>query len=386
VSAYLDIYSESLNKQGEELCGDTVRTYRNAHSSILVLSDGLGSGVKANILATITSEILLTMLKENVSLSDAIATMIGTLPVCQDRKAAYATFTVVRFNHETSAFKVYNFENPPVMLFRHGKLATLHRRAEQVCDRRIMTTEGVLENGDFLGVVSDGVLHAGPGNEMNMNWGWDQFATHVEHCFLQGPANARFVVHNSLARTRELYAGNVRDDATFLGAFLRQVRPLMVFTGPPLDRSKDAVYVRKLLDFAGRRIVCGGTTAEMVATRAGEMIESDMTTMRDDVPPVGYMHSVDLVTEGILTLARTLDVLNSHVERGEDLPTDRNAAVLLAREFLQADTIHFIVGDTVNPYYQNPQLPRNVSIRRALVEQIAAVLRGRNKEVVIEHC
>lgn len=385
MNAYLDVYTESLNKSGEELCGDTVRTYRNQHSSMLVLSDGLGSGVKATILATITSEILVTMLKEEISLADVIETMAGTLPICQDRKAAYATFTVVRFNQDTGAFKVYNFENPPVMLFRRGKLEQLDRRAERVCGRTIMTTEGVLKVGDFLAVLSDGVLHAGPGIELNMSWGWEQFARHIEECFLRGPANARFVVHNGLAHTRELYAGNVRDDATFLGAYLREVNPLIVLTGPPSDRSADAAFIETLLHFHGRKVVCGGTTAQMVANRLGEVIETDATTMRDDIPPVGYMHGVNLVTEGILTLARTLEVLAAHVEHGADLPNDRNAAVLLAREFLQADSIHFVVGETVNPYYQNPQLPRNVSIRRALVEQIATVIRARNKEVVIEH-
>lgn len=386
MKAYVDIYSESLTKHGEELCGDTVRTYRTPHSSMLVLSDGLGSGVKANILATITSEILVTMLKQDVALADVIETMVDTLPICKERNAAYATFTVVRFNHDTGAFKVYNFENPPVMLFHGGRLAKLDRRAERVSGRTIMTTEGTLNVGDFLAVLSDGVLHAGPGIEMNMAWGWEQFARHLEDCFLRGPANARFVVHNGLARTRELYAENVRDDATFVGAYVRKVNPLMVLTGPPRDRSADATCIRRLLEFQGRRIVCGGTTSEMVANWIGEVIETDATTMRDDVPPVGYMHGIDLVTEGILTLARTLDLLTPHVQEGSEIPNDRNGAVLLARELLEADSVHFVVGDTVNPYYQNPQLPRNVSIRRAIVEQIAALLRGKDKHVTVEYC
>ncbi|HYG98191.1 MAG TPA: SpoIIE family protein phosphatase [Terriglobales bacterium] len=386
MSAFLDAWSESLNRSGEELCGDTARIYRNGQSSILVLSDGLGSGVKANILSTLTSQILVSMLKRDVPLADVIQTVVATLPVCTARQIAYATFTVVQFDHASCTFKITNFDNPPVLYYRQGKLVKLDPRRERIFDREIRIAEGKLEMGDFLGLISDGMLHAGPGRQFNPAWSWDALGKYLEGVFRLGPGNARYVVHSGIKKTRDLYGADVQDDATFLGAFLRQTKALTVFTGPPLDRDKDKTQIERFLGTPGRRVVCGGTTAEMIAAHLGETIESDDSTRRDDVPPVGYLGGVDLVTEGILTLARALDhVRTSHGNAGH-LPSDRNAAVLLAREFLQADSVHFIVGDTVNPYYQNPQLPRNVSIRRALVEQIAHELREKNKVVSVEYC
>ncbi|MGL5196719.1 MAG: SpoIIE family protein phosphatase, partial [Chroococcales cyanobacterium] len=204
--------------------------------------------------------------------------------------------------------------------------------------------------------------------------------------FLTQTRNARRIVQKTIAETHSLYGGKIGDDATFVGVYVRQRNPLMIFTGPPLDKSLDQQYVERLLTFEGRKVVCGGTTGNIVAKYLGETIEMDISTMRRDLPPIGKLSTIDLVTEGILTLSKCLEVLkncNCDITR---LPSDQNGSVLLAKEILQADSILFMVGQKINEFYQNPLLPKNISIRRSLVEEVVKFLRDKQKEVTLEYC
>ncbi len=383
---FLDVYSASLNKTGEELCGDKVKTLKTESKTLVVMSDGLGSGVKANILATLTAEIIITMLRADVPLKEVIATVIGTLPICRVRKVAYATFTIVEIDHATNCFKVTNFDNPPVVYVRGGRSQALAGVTEQILNRSIHVAEGCLERGDFLAVVSDGVLHAGLGTTLNFGWGWDNLARHIEQQFLYAAPAARLVVEDIIRETRTLYGSRVGDDATCVGILVRDRHSLIVFTGPPLNESADDHYIERVLNFDGRKVVCGGTTGNLVAAYLGEPIRTDLATLREDVPPIGVLPPIDLLTEGIITMARAMEYMRDSQADPHWLPRDRNGAVLLARELLSADSIFFLVGQKINEFYQNPLLPRNLSIRKNLVEEIAAFLRQHQKEVRIEYC
>lgn len=384
---FLDIYNLSLNKKGEELCGDQVKFRKAENKTIVVLSDGLGSGVKANILATLTTEILINMLNtEDVSLEEVIETVIGTLPICQVRKIAYATFTVIQINPKNNKFLVINFDNPPVFYFKKGKLVKLETRTEKILDKKITFSEGQLEKGDFLGAISDGVLYAGLGVSLNFGWGWENIAKHIESLFINHTHTARNIVQNVIKKTHNLYGGKIGDDASFVGIYVRKRNPVMIFTGPPLDENKDFEYVDKLLDFRGRRVVCGGTTGNIIASFLGETIEMDITTMTKEMPPIGKLSGIDLVTEGILTISKCTEILkkcNCDIGR---LPNGKNGAVMLAKEILEADSISFLVGQKINEFYQNPLLPKNISIRRSIVEDLVQYLREKQKEVTIEYC
>ncbi|XWX60398.1 SpoIIE family protein phosphatase [Desulfitobacterium sp. AusDCA] len=93
----IDIGYHSLNKYGEELCGDHIELVRqNDDSVVMVLADGLGSGVKASILSTLTSKIISTMMAQSMNLEECVLTVAETLPVCEVRKVAYSTFTLIR--------------------------------------------------------------------------------------------------------------------------------------------------------------------------------------------------------------------------------------------------------------------------------------------------
>jgi hypothetical protein len=383
---HYDIHSVSLNHQGEELCGDQVKVVRSPDKTLVVLSDGLGSGVKANILARLTAEILVTMLRERVPLKDVLETVVGTLPTCKVRQIAYAAFVVVEIEQATGRFQVINFDCPPPFLLRAGKLVRIEPRVETILGRELRLSGGTLERGDFLGIISDGVLYAGMGVTMNFGWGWEQIGDYLEQIASSRPASASAVVRRLMEKTNSLYSGQPGDDATLAGVLAREPHRLMVFTGPPTDKNLDEQCVERLLHFEGRKVVCGGTTGNIVANHLGETVDLDLTTLREDVPPIGSLPHIDLMTEGILTLARTLRLLKESHGDASRVMLDRNGASLFARELLRADSILFLAGEQVNPFYQNPLLPRNISIRHNLIEQVAEVLTGFHKTVQIEWC
>lgn len=379
-----DFHTICLNKDGEELCGDQVRVSFSNEKIRMVLSDGLGSGVKANILSTLTAEIIINMMREEAPLPDIIETIVGTLPTCKVRKMAYATFTVIEIERKTGRSHIYNFDNPAVLYFHNGASVQFPERVENIGGRKIMITECQLEAGDFIAVVSDGVVHAGLGNIMNFGWSLPNVAKFIEGIYKYHPSSARPLVQRTMGHTRELYGDCPGDDASMVGILLRASRKAMVFTGPPLDEANDAILTQRLMAFDGERIICGGTTANIVATCTGQNVVTDMASLREDVPPIGQLDGIDLVTEGILTLNRTSEWIDQSGGNINNLPEDNNGAYLLTKALLNADEIVFLVGQKVNPFYQNPLLPVSISIRKYLIEKIAGQLRQMNKHISVE--
>jgi hypothetical protein len=386
MATFLDVYQRSLNKHGEELCGDQTRVYKSPYKTTIVLSDGLGSGVKANILATLTSEIIMTMVREGVELKEILQTVIRTLPIDRVQRIAYATFTILSIDQETLDFNLVNFDNPAPFVVNSAKIALLATTSQKILGKQITTSQGKLAPGDFIGLCSDGILYAGPTQILNYAWAWDDVAAHIQALYERPIYFAHSLVNDVVATTAQLYGQYVWDDATFVGVYARHRRDLMVFTGPPIDNGFDYVYVDRLLDFAGRKVVCGGTTANIVGAYLGKEVETLLGSMDDDVPAIGRLPKIDLVTEGVLTLAAALELVEKSAGKIENLKPSKNGAYLLASEFLNADAIQFLVGQSVNPAFHNPLLPKNVSIRRYLIEHIADALMSLNKDVKVEYC
>lgn len=381
---FYEVFPYSLIRHGEEVCGDHVKIFRAPGKTMAVLSDGLGSGIKAAILARLTTEIIVTMLQASAPLQEVLATVTGTLPTCRVRGLAYATFAILQIEHQTGQFQLVSFDSPPPVLLKNREPHRLEPRPVTLGDKSLLVSEGVLHDGDFLGLMSDGVLYADKTPVMNPNWDWNEIAACLATAAKAGRGSAQGLVQAVMQKTRRRYGDCVGDDATFVGVLARKPRRLMVFTGPPTEKKRDEACVDRLLRFDGRRVVCGGTTANIVAEYWGEPVRTEERTAREGIPPIASLPDIDLVTEGILTLARTLEILKESQGNSRRLPVDRNGAVLLARELLRADTITILAGESVNPYYQNPQLPRTISIRRSLVTQIADLLSHHHKEVTLE--
>lgn len=373
---------KQLQKHGEELCGDNVAIARHADSVTLALSDGLGSGVKANILSTLTTRIVMHLMENDLSLGEVVETLSKTLPVCEIRKLAYSTFAIGQFFSEGRA-RVVEFDTPPLILLRQRKSVPVPHEERQIEGKTIHESELKLETGDWIVFVSDGVVNAGIGGLYPLGWGLDQVVRFLEeHC--HPDFTAQELAEKVAQAVWDLYCHRPGDDVSVVVIKVRHKLMATVLTGPPADLNADKEVVTRFAQRTGFLAVCGGTTAKIVAHQLGSRpLEVDLATMKADVPPLARIEGVDLTTEGILTLTKTNDLLHSGADK-EMVKFDADGASALLRLCLDVDHIHFIVGLSVNPAHQNPDLPRQLGMKLAVVREIADELRKRGKEVTIE--
>jgi len=378
---YYEWGTKQLRKQGEELCGDSIAVTRHADSVTLALSDGLGSGVKANILATLTTQIAMRMLEGNLSLGEVVQTLSETLPVCAVRKVAYSTFAIAQFFSQGSA-RVVEFDSPPPILLRGRKVQPVDYEERRIDGKTIHEAVLELVDGDWVVFLSDGVLNAGIGGVYPLGWGWEQAARFLE-THAHRDLSAEDLAGKVAEAVGELYADRPGDDVSIAVIKVRHKRVANVLTGPPSQREEDREWVEHFSQRLGRRVVCGGTTAKIVARLMGQKLEVDLGTVTEEVPPLARLPGVDLVTEGILTLTRVRDLLRAGTDRTA-VRFQVDGASSLLRLLLGVDHVHFVVGQAVNPAHQNPDLPHQLGIRVGVVREIVEELRERGIEVTVE--
>jgi len=386
---FVEVAWESLAKHGEELCGDCVKIAATPRTFTVVLSDGLGSGVKANIMATLTAQIAASMFQHNAPVEDVIKTLIETLPECQVRKMAYATFSVLNVDRGRDAYLV-EYDSPPLILIRDGKIADLPRRERVVQGRNIQEAHFALQENDYMVMVSDGYIHAGVGGLYRLGWGWQNVAVSVRR-WAQTGGDASSLVRALSNTAKRLYNATPGDDATAIAMRVRQTVVVTIWTGPPARKAQDEMAVSRLMDSNGIKVICGGTTAQIAARVLGQQLKVEWvppSKRREGedhakgTPPTAHLEGVDLVTEGILTLGQTVSLLEK-AETIHDLPPGSDAASRLARILLSADQIHLLVGTAINPN-QVSDLIRGESMRMLYVNEIIRQMERRNKEVTLE--
>jgi len=380
-SHYVDLSYHSLNKYGEELCGDKVEIIKSENRTIVVLADGLGSGVKANILATLTSKIMITMLDKGASLQDTIDTITNTLPVCQVRKIAYATFTIVDIDKDLNC-KIIEFDNPPTFLLRKHEMQVLEKREISSSGKKVLISEFKLEIDDEIIVVSDGVIHAGVGKFLNHGWEWRHVAEYLENQELK---SADKLNRRLIEVCHKLYDNRPGDDTTSIAIKIRWPEKIQLLTGPPTDSSLDKTVVEDFIKKQGKKIVCGGTAANIVSRELKRELLTDIKYLDPKVPPIAKIRGIDLVTEGVLTLKMVHDELcRLNTSCIEPIFNKEDGVSKLLKLLIEDSThINIYMGHAINPAHQNPNFPSDLSIKVKVVEGIVDELRAMGKIVTL---
>lgn len=373
---HAEVAVTQLCKQGEELCGDTVEIVKTAAATIIVLSDGLGSGVKANILATLTTKIAASMLKRGIALEDVVDTIAETLPVCRQRKIAYSTLHIIIVTNHGDA-TVVEFDSPASFLVRNGRVVPFPTREIMVSGKLFKMGTLTLREEDIIVAVSDGVVHAGIGGLLKLGWGWQGIAAFLSEN--DGSAKAQAIGRNIIRCCEGYYLDKPGDDATAVVVKIRYPLRVSLFTGPPIDRENDEQVVKKFLRQQGKKIVAGGTTANIVSRETGRPLKVDLAYVNPNIPPIGYIEGIDLVTEGVLTLNAAADIIMSN-----KLVNNNDGASLLANLLLEADIINIFSGGAINAAHQNPNFPARLNIKVQVVSKLKEGLEARGKQVFME--
>lgn len=383
-----DIGYLSVNHYGEELCGDHVDVVSGSDgSSVIVLADGLGSGVKASILSTLTSKIISTMLAAGMDLEDCVSTIAATLPVDAQRGVAYSTFTILHLKSNRTA-ELIQFDNPLAVLIRDGSSVDYPRTEINVDGKRIYRSLLRLQEEDVFLLMSDGCPHAGIGTAYNFGWRREDIIDFMEPLTVVG-YTAKTLATLLVNECFQLYGGQPGDDATACVVRVRRRTPMNLLFGPPANRDDANRMMSLFFSKEGKHIICGGTTASIAANYLGKPLTTTLDYVAKDVPPISKLESVDLVTEGIITVNKVLTYAKDYLRDNlsyEQWNFQNDGASQIARLlFEEATDINFYVGRAINPAHQDPRLPINFSIKMNLVKELSACLEQMGKRIKVSY-
>ena len=383
-----DIGYKSINHYGEELCGDHVDVVEeNENSTVIVLADGLGSGVKASILSTLTSKIISTMMAAGLSIEDCVSTIAATLPVCSVRGVAYSTFTIMHIvNNDT--IDIIQYDNPHVIVLRDSVNYDYPKTEMNIGGKKIYKTTLKLRENDIFIAMSDGCPHAGLGGKYNFGWKREEiieYMTAVSYCGYTAKNMSTMLVDEC----NKLYGNKPGDDTTSCVVKIRKREPMNILFGPPSNRDDCNRMMALFFSKEGKHIICGGTTSSIAAKYLGKPLRASLNFESADVPPTAELEGVDLVTEGVITVNKVLEYAKDYLGENkhyEHWNFKRDGASMICRLlFEEATDINFYVGRAINPAHQNPDLPITFSIKMNLVEELSACLKKMGKRIKVSY-
>ena len=383
-----DIGYKSINHYGEQLCGDHVDVVEPSDdSTVIVLSDGLGSGVKASILSTLTSKIISTMLAEGLSLEECVETIAATLPVCSVRGVAYSTFTIIHLKNNQVA-ELIQYDNPHAIVIRDEQVWDYPKTEMNIGGKKIYKSVIKLQENDIFVAMSDGCPHAGIGTAYNFGWKREDIASFMETLSHVG-YTAKTLSTMLVDECDKLYGQKPGDDATACVVRIRKREPMNMLFGAPSNRDDADRMMSLFFSKEGKHIICGGTTSSIAAKFLRKPVKASLNFEASDVPPIAEIEGVDLVTEGVITVNKVLEYAKDYLgenEHYEHWSFKRDGASLICRLlFEEATDINFYVGRAVNPAHQNPDLPINFNIKMNLVEELSKCLKKMGKKIKVSY-
>jgi hypothetical protein len=376
---YIEVNSQQRNHDEERICGDVfLYRYINEEDRVVaVLSDGMGHGVKANILATLTATMALNFTREHKEVDRIAEIIMNTLPICSERKISYSTFTIIDIESSGRA-NILEYDNPPAIILRGNqeydpswKKVVLDKGKNSGKVLRTCTFKP--EKEDRIIFCSDGVSQSGMGSEtFPFGWERDNIAAYAATLVTgESSISAMTLAGKIVTMAHKNDAYKAKDDISCAIIYFREPRKLLICTGPPYEKEKDRELGAKVKGYTGKVILCGGTTADIVARELNRTIVDELIFEDPELPPESFLEGIDLVTEGILTLQKVNEILktyNNSVRLGKG-PADK-----IVKLIMESDQIHFIIGTRINIAHQDPNLPVDLEIRRTVVKRIARLL------------
>ena len=376
---YIEVSTQQRNHDGERISGDVFlnRFIKEEDRVIAVLSDGMGHGVKANILATLTATMALNFTQEHKEVDRIAEIIMNTLPVCSERKISYSTFTIVDIEN-SGRTNILEYDNPPAIILRGNqifdpswKMVVLQKGKHS--GKMLKTCSFLPSKEDRIIFCSDGVSQSGMGSEaFPFGWERDNIASYAASLVTSESSISAMMLSGkivTMAHKNDNY--KARDDISCATIYFREPRKLLICTGPPYEEEKDKELAGKIKEYTGKVILCGGTTADIVARELNRTIIDELIFEDPELPPESFLEGIDLVTEGILTLQKVNEILktfNNSFRLGKG-PADK-----IVRLLMESDEIHFVIGTRINIAHQDPNLPVDLEIRRTVVKRIARLL------------
>lgn len=383
-NVFIDVDYAQIYKHGQKIGGDVFLLSRNPENNQIVatLSDGLGSGVKANVLASLTAHMAHKLSFSPIALNHSAEIIMNTLPVCKERKISYSTFSIadIRYRENNSNIEVnlVEYDNPPSLRFKGSESVkweknktTLNREAA-FKEETISSSSFHLEIGERLIMFSDGVTQAGLGKGLLLGWRLEGVRKFVSAEIEKNPDISSRDLSRAIVNKANTFDGlSSKDDITCVVVYIRRPRRTLIVTGPPFTKEADEVLKEKIESFDGKKIVSGGTTAQIVSRLFNKKLKIDMSCWSKEVPPSSKMEGIDLVTEGMLTLSQVANILEKKLNP-QDLPND--PAKKFVEILLNSDQVHFIVGTKINEAHQDPNIPVEIGIRRTIIGRLRKAL------------
>ena len=390
MSVSIDVSWKNLNKHGEELCGDKVEIVKTEDSDIVILADGMGSGVKANILSTLTSKILATMVAKGAAIEDCVETIAKTLPICRERQVAYATFSVLQIFRNGEAF-LAEFDNPNCIFIRDNKLVDYPYTTREIAGKKVREYRCSVKKNDCFVLMSDGVIYAGAGEILDLNgWTWESVADYALKSTKETLSASRLAAMISGA-CNDLYVNRPGDDTTVAVARVIDRQVVNIFTGPPEHKEDDERLMHEFMGMEGKKVVSGGTSANIAARVLDQEIKDIPDSGNSGIPPMAEIKGLDLVTEGVLTLSRALKLLKRYErdEFDEDFFAEldaNNGASCIARLLIEECTeLNLFVGTAMNEAHKESDLTFDLSMRMNLVGQLKNTAEKIGKHVNVRY-
>lgn len=388
---YIELTCDQRNYGSERICGDVFirRKVKEENRTIAVLSDGMGHGVKANVLATLTATMAVNFTMEHKAADKIAEIIMNTLPVCSERQMSYSTFTIVDIEHN-GLTTILEYDNPQTIILRNNapfdpgwKKVVLE--SEKNAGKEIFSCQFEPLKEDRILFCSDGIAQSGLGSDKYpLGWGRSQIQEYAIKIVKATPKiSASKLAEKMVAMAHRNDAYNSKDDTSCASIYFRQPRKLLMVTGPPYEKENDRQLGDAIRDFKGKIVLCGATTADIVARELKVEIEDNLIFEDPELPPVSNMDGIDLVTEGILTITKVTRILK---EYSPSYTLGKGPADRIVKLLKQSDEIHFIIGTRINIAHQDPSLPIELEMRRTVIKRMSRLLEEKFlKEVTIRY-